>query len=60
MNVRDKSGETGLHKATLNGALKVLLCETLLQLGTDVDSKTNNGDSVLMFAVRMGRLDLVK
>ena len=56
--VQNISGWTALHEAACNGRLNVT--QTLLHLGADFHSRTNDGDTALHKAARWGRVDIVR
>ena len=51
-------GYTPLHEAVINDHVKVL--QLLLHHGGDVNSRTDNGSSLLHLAVSTGRVDCVR
>jgi len=60
LNVFNNLGETPLHKALFNQAVRIMLVQLLISFGSDVNVPTHAGDSVLHYAIIMGRKDLVK
>ena len=59
VNVKNKTGETPLHRAIQNPSIRMLLVELLLKNGADVNHKTNQGHTALHWAVFMKRIDLL-
>eukprot|EP01119_Soliformovum_irregulare_P002953 TRINITY_DN1320_c0_g1_i1.p1 TRINITY_DN1320_c0_g1~~TRINITY_DN1320_c0_g1_i1.p1 ORF type:complete len:915 (+),score=278.57 TRINITY_DN1320_c0_g1_i1:57-2801(+) len=61
VNVRNRTGETPLHKAIYNPIVRVLMVKLLIEHGADANSPTLlTGETALHYAVRLQRSDLVK
>lgn len=58
INFQDQSGETPLHRATLNQSLGVRIAKFLLSKGAQINIAKINGDTPLHYAVRMEKEDL--
>eukprot|EP01116_Phalansterium_solitarium_P012850 TRINITY_DN2951_c0_g4_i1.p1 TRINITY_DN2951_c0_g4~~TRINITY_DN2951_c0_g4_i1.p1 ORF type:complete len:1137 (-),score=384.94 TRINITY_DN2951_c0_g4_i1:568-3978(-) len=60
LNAQNIFGETPLHKAVLNNAVRILLTESLIQYRADCNRQTDKrGHTPLHYAVELGRDDLV-
>jgi Ankyrin repeats (3 copies)/SAM domain (Sterile alpha motif) len=59
VNAETAHGETPLHKAIMNNAIRVLLVDLLLQNGANPNIVNKNGEAPLHYAVRLGRKDVV-
>eukprot|EP01130_Rhizamoeba_saxonica_P014935 TRINITY_DN6606_c0_g1_i1.p1 TRINITY_DN6606_c0_g1~~TRINITY_DN6606_c0_g1_i1.p1 ORF type:complete len:734 (-),score=170.18 TRINITY_DN6606_c0_g1_i1:45-2246(-) len=59
VNAVNDNGETPLHQAMFNQALKVLIIHFLLENGADVNAQNESGNTALHYAVRLGREDLM-
>eukprot|EP01114_Cavostelium_apophysatum_P014059 TRINITY_DN3544_c0_g1_i1.p1 TRINITY_DN3544_c0_g1~~TRINITY_DN3544_c0_g1_i1.p1 ORF type:complete len:1120 (+),score=330.70 TRINITY_DN3544_c0_g1_i1:85-3444(+) len=60
VNLRNRNGETPLHKAIFNPAVRVLMCKLLISRGVDVNVANSKGETALHYSSRLGRKDLVK
>lgn len=61
VNQRNLNGETPLHKAIFNQAVRVLMVKLLIKRGADVNIPNRlAGETALHYAVRLRRMDLVK
>jgi len=60
VNKQNNFGETPLHKAMFNPAVRNLMVELLINHGADVNIQTIHHETVLHYAVRLGRKDLMK
>eukprot|EP01118_Nematostelium_gracile_P016970 TRINITY_DN7126_c0_g1_i1.p1 TRINITY_DN7126_c0_g1~~TRINITY_DN7126_c0_g1_i1.p1 ORF type:complete len:445 (-),score=75.85 TRINITY_DN7126_c0_g1_i1:134-1384(-) len=60
VNRRNKNGETPLHKAILNGSLRLMMVKMLIAHKADVNATSDRGETALHYAVRLQRRDLVK
>lgn len=59
VNFANSNAETAIFKAIWNEAIRTLLLETLIEAGARVDLLNAFGESILHYAVRFGRSDLV-
>jgi len=59
VNFANSNAETAIFKAIWNESIRTLLMETLIEHGARVDLVNTFGESILHYAVRFGRSDLV-
>lgn len=59
VNFPNSNAETAIFKAISNESIRTLLMETLIDHGARVDLLNSFGESILHYAVRFGRSDLV-
>jgi len=61
INKKNNKGETPLHKALFNEKVRVLMVKVLIDQNADVNVATlTTGDTVLHYAAKLGRKDLLK
>jgi ankyrin repeat protein len=61
INKQNNNGETPLHKAIFNPAVRILMVKLLVRHRADVNiPNLKGGDISLHYSVRLGRRDLVK
>lgn len=59
-NARNNTGETPLHKAIFNSAVRLLMVQLLLENKADVNAQNQSGETALHYSVRLGREDLMR
>lgn len=59
VNFANSNNETAIFKAIWNESIRTLLMETLIEHGARADLVNTFGESILHYAVRFGRSDLV-
>jgi ankyrin repeat protein/predicted membrane channel-forming protein YqfA (hemolysin III family) len=58
VNVKDKYGETAIHKAAMFGKTESIKC--LKELGADVNAKNNDGETPMFSAVKNYQVENIK
>eukprot|EP01133_Synstelium_polycarpum_P019412 gene19412-23245_t len=59
VNAQNNNGETPLHKAIFNRAVRLMMVDLLLKAGANVNLLNTHLESPLHYSVRLGRDDLV-
>lgn len=60
LNVRNKNGETPLHKAILNSSMRLYVVDWMLKHGADMNISNKDGQLPLHYAMKLKRDDVVK